>query len=147
MSDSVLIRCQHRARAMMTLGAVVLSLAAPVRADEPTYDYDLVIRNGRVLDGQGNPWVRADLAIKEGRFARIGHVQGRGRREIDASSHYVSPGWIDMMDQSSEVLLKNGLAENKLRQGITTAIAGEGGTPVPSAQVADYLSQLHRQGI
>lgn len=91
--------------------------------------------------------MRADVAIKDGRFAKIGHVEGRGRREIDAANDYVSPRWIDTMDQSGEVLLKNGLAENKLRQGVTTAIAGEGGTPVPSAQIADYFSRLETQGI
>src|SRR5580700_802347 len=71
----------------------------------------------------------------------------RGSREIDAHGDFVSPGWIDMMDQSGEVLLKNGLAENKLREGVTTAIAGEGGTPVPSAQIADYFKKLEAQGI
>jgi N-acyl-D-aspartate/D-glutamate deacylase len=110
-------------------------------ADQPPADttYDIVIRNGRVLDGNGNPWVRADIAIQDGKFAKIGWVEGRGKREIDAKGEYVSPGWIDMMDQSGEVLQKNGLAENKLREGVTTAIAGEGGTPVPSAQIGDYL--------
>ena len=47
-------------------------------------DYDVVIRNGRVLDGSGNPWVAADIAIAHGRFAKIGQVEGRGTREIDA---------------------------------------------------------------
>jgi N-acyl-D-aspartate/D-glutamate deacylase len=75
------------------------------------------------LDGGGNPWVNADVAIKDGRFAKIGRVAGRGSREIDARGDYVSPGWIDMMDQSGEVLLKNGLAENKLREGVTSARA------------------------
>ncbi len=100
-----------------------------------------------MLDGDGNPWVNADVAIKDGRFAKVGRVEGRGKREIDARDDYVSPGWIDMMDQSGQVLLKDGLAENKLREGVTTAIAGEGGTPVPSAQVADYFSQLEKRGI
>jgi N-acyl-D-amino-acid deacylase len=109
--------------------------------------YDVVIRNGRVLDGAGNPWVRADIAITSGRFVKIGRIEGRGVREIDAQGDYVSPGWIDMMDQSGEVLLKNGLAENKLREGVTTAIAGEGGTPVPSAQIDEYFNKLERQGI
>src|SRR5690242_20783656 len=87
-------------------------------------EYDLVIRNGRVLDGAGNPWVRADIAVKDGRIAAIGKIAGTGKREIDASGDYVSPGWVDMMDQSNEVLLKNGLAESKLRQGLTTLIDG-----------------------
>ena len=117
------------------------------RPAQPAPMYDIVIRNGRVLDGDGNPWVNADVAIKDGRFAKIGRVEGHGAREIDAQGDYVSPGWIDMMDQSGEVLLKNGLAENKLREGVTSAIAGEGGTPVPSAQIADYFKKLERQGI
>src|SRR5438105_8530166 len=61
---------------------------------------DVVIRNGRVLDGAGNPWILADVAIKDGRFAKIGVVTDRGAREIDARGRYVSPGWVDMMDQS-----------------------------------------------
>jgi len=123
--------------------APVLTLGAP--AQEP--DYDIVVRNGRVLDGMGNPWVAADVAIRDGRLAKIGHVEGRGRREIDARGDYVAPGFIDMMDQSGEVLPQHGLAENKLLQGITSAFAGEGGTPVPAAKVDEYFSQLERSGI
>jgi N-acyl-D-amino-acid deacylase len=123
--------------------APVLTLSA--LAQEP--EYDLVVRNGRVLDGMGNPWVTADVAIRNGHLVRIGHVEGRGRREIDARGDYVAPGFIDMMDQSGEVLPQHGLAENKLLQGITAAIAGEGGTPVPAARVDEYFSQLERSGI
>src|SRR3954462_12038922 len=110
-------------------------------------EYDVVIRNGRVLDGAGNPWILADVAVKDGRFVRIGKFDGRGRSEIDARGKYVSPGWIDMMDQSGSVLPRNGLAENKLRQGVTTAIGGEGGTPVPASRVGEYFETLERQGI
>ncbi|MGD2067941.1 MAG: D-aminoacylase [Gemmatimonadota bacterium] len=103
---------------------------APATAQVPGAPaYDVVIRNGRVLDGAGNPWVLADVAIRAGRFVRLGTVEGRGTREIDAAGLYVSPGWIDMMDQSGGTLLYNPLAENKLRMGVTTAIGGEGGTP------------------
>jgi N-acyl-D-amino-acid deacylase len=126
---------------------VLACVCAAGQAAEVTPEYDVVIRNGRLFDGEGNPYVRADIAIKDGRFAKIGLVTGRGRREIDAGGDDVSPGWIDMMDQSGAVLLKNGLAENKLREGVTTAIAGEGGTPVPSAQIAAYFAQLESQGI
>jgi N-acyl-D-amino-acid deacylase len=133
---------------ILPMAATLASLLAFGQAqavDEP--EYELVIRNGRMLDGQGNPWVRADIAIQGGKFVKIGRVDGRGQREIDARDDYVSPGWIDMMDQSGKVLLKNGLAENKVREGVTTAIAGEDGAPVPSAMIADYFGQLEKQGI
>ena len=110
-------------------------------------EYDIVIRNGRVLDGAGNPWILADVAIANGRFAEIGRVEARGRTEIDARGKYVSPGWIDVMDQSGSVLPRNGLAENKLRMGVTTAIGGEGGTPVPASGIPEYFATLERQGI
>jgi N-acyl-D-aspartate/D-glutamate deacylase len=109
--------------------------------------YDVVIRNGRVLDGAGNPWILADVAIKDGHFVKVGSVTERGTTEIDAKGKYVSPGWIDMMDQSGGVLPRNGLAENKLRQGVTTAIGGEGGTPVPAARVSEYFAGLEKTGI
>src|SRR5687768_5867305 len=127
--------------------AVVLLSAATLAQSPPAASYDVVIRNGHVLDGAGNPSIRADIAIKDGRFARIGIVTGRGQHEIDATGKYVSPGWIDMMDQSGSTLLKGGLAENKLRSGVTTAIGGEGGTPVPVEGIPDYFSTLERQGI
>ena len=100
-----------------------------------------------MLDGKGSPWILADVAIKDGRFAKIGKVLERGRTEIDASGKYVSPGWIDMMDQSGSVLPVNGLAENKLQEGVTTGIGGEGGTPVPAARVRDYFDSLAAKGI
>jgi len=117
------------------------------RAPSDTGLYDVVIRNGRVLDGEGNPWIRADVGIRDGRFAKIGRITAHGKKEIDATGKYVSPGWIDMMDQSGSVLPRNGLAENKLQEGVTTAIGGEGGTPVPAARVGEYLANLEKRGI
>ncbi len=116
-------------------------------SNAPAPEYDIVIRGGRVLDGAGNPWVRADVAVKDGRVVRIGQIPGRGTREIDAKERYVSPGFIDMMDQSGRVLLKSGAAENKLRMGVTTVIAGEGGTPVAAAEIPTYFRTLETQGI
>lgn len=123
------------------------AMALLLVANAPAADYDVVIRAGRVLDGAGNPWVRADVAIKGGRVVQVGQVAGHGAKEIDAKGRYVSPGFIDMMDQSGGVLLKNGAAENKLRMGVTTVIAGEGGTPVEAAQIPSYFAQLEKQGI
>jgi N-acyl-D-aspartate/D-glutamate deacylase len=128
------------------VGAPVAAPAPPARALGDS-TYDVVIRNGRVLDGAGNPWILADVGIRDGRFAKIGVVHGRGRTEIDARGRYVSPGWIDMMDQSGSVLPRNPLAENKLRMGVTTAIGGEGGTPVPASRIPEYFRGLEQQGI
>jgi N-acyl-D-amino-acid deacylase len=137
------------------LGALlVASAAAPLghlgaqNVAPQAAPYDVVIRNGRVLDGAGNPWILADVAIKDGRFAKIGRIAERGKTEIDATGKYVSPGWIDMMDQSGGVLPRNGMAENKLKQGVTTAIGGEGGIPVPAAsKVAEYFAGMEKTGI
>lgn len=110
-------------------------------------NYDIVIRGGRVLDGAGNPWIRADIAVQDGKIVKIGHINGKADREIDARGHYVSPGWIDMMDQSGEALRQVGLAPNKINMGVTTLVGGEGGTPVPAEQIADYFSELEEKGI
>lgn len=131
-----------------TLSASTLSTSAlGAQADPPPVVHDIVIRNARVLDGLGNPWIAADVAVTDGRIAAVGRIAERGHREIDASGLYLSPGWIDMMDQSGEVLRKQGRAENKLLQGVTTAIAGEGGTPVDAADIPAYFAELERQGI
>ena len=129
------------------LGSFVAPLTASVAAESAAAAYDLVIRNGRVLDGAGNPWVRADVAVKDGRIARVGTVEGKGAREIDAEGRYVSPGWIDMMDQSGGVLLKNGAAENKLRMGVTTLIARGGGHAGRGRRDPGYFTRLETQGI
>jgi N-acyl-D-amino-acid deacylase len=140
------MRILFRFATAAALGTTTLSAALHGQA-APNAPYDVVIRNGRVLDGEGNPWILADVAIKDGRFARIGKIAGHGTREIDAAGKYVSPGWIDMMDQSGSVLPVNGLAENKLQEGVTTAIGGEGGTPVPAGRVAEYFNTLEQKGI
>lgn len=134
----------HRAIVWLVL---VSAVCAPLPSQAQDAMYDIVIRNGRVLDGAGSPWIAADVAIKDGKFVKIGKVDGKGKREIDATGKYVSPGWIDVMDQSGSVLRKNGLAENKLLMGVTTAIGGEGGTPVDADKVGQYFAELEQKGI
>ncbi|RYY38706.1 MAG: D-aminoacylase, partial [Sphingomonadales bacterium] len=128
----------------LVLLAAPLLLGATAPADPA---YDIVIRGGRVLDGAGNPWVSGDVAIKDGRIVAIGTVTGAGREEIDARGRYVAPGFIDMLDHSQNALLKDGSAANKLRMGVTTLIAGEGGTAVPADDIAGYFTRLESQGI
>ena len=143
---SMIAHSAFRLRGAGLVLAVFGACVFPLAAQEPP-GYDIVIRGGRVLDGAGNPWIRADVAVRSGRIVRIGRIAGQGRREIDATGLYVSPGFIDMMDQSGGVLPRNGLAENKLRMGVTSAIGGEGGTPVPVDQIDEYFRGLEESGI
>jgi len=91
--------------------------------------YDLVIRDGEVIDGTGAPPRRADVGINGDRIAGIGILNGRGSEEIDAHGQVVSPGFIDVQGQSGATLLVDGNGESHIRQGITTEVIGEGGTP------------------
>lgn len=117
------------------------------KAPEPPAAFDVVIRHGKVLDGLGGPAVDEDVAIKDGLIVQLGVVEGRGRREIDATGQYVTPGFIDMMDHSATVLQYHGSAENKLHMGVTTLIAGEGGTPVNADKIGEYFDKLGKRGI
>ena len=137
----------HLKRCLHSCVTVAFALLMAMHAEAQNnssdqFDYDIVIRGGRVLDGAGNPCIFADVAIKDGRFVKIGKIAGHGRTELDAHGHYVSPGWFDMMDQSGIALPKNGLAENKLMEGVTTAIGGEGGFPVPAEQIREFWAGL-----
>jgi len=90
---------------------------------------DLVVRNGDVIAGTGSAAHRPDLAIKGDRIVAMGTVDGRGREEIDAAGQVVAPGFIDVQAQSGVTLLVDGNGESHIRQGITTDVIGEGGTP------------------
>jgi N-acyl-D-amino-acid deacylase len=94
--------------------------------------YDIVIRNGHIVDGAGSPWYSADLAIRDGRIAAIGQLdQASAKRTIDAHGMVVAPGFIDMLGQSELTILVNPHLPSKIYQGITTEITGEGGSAAP----------------
>lgn len=98
----------------------------------PVADVDLLIRNGRILDGTGSPWVIGDVAITGDRIAAIGRLGGMTSRDtIDATGLAVSPGWIDMLGHSEYALLRDGRALSKITQGITSEITGEVTSVVP----------------
>src|SRR5580700_8217935 len=106
------------------------------RAQSPGV-YDLVIMNGRIVDGSGNPWFRGDIGIVGDRITKIGHLgPSRAVRRIDAQGMIVAPGFIDMLGQSELNLLIDPRAESKVFQGITTEVTGEGGSIAP---VNDYI--------
>src|ERR1044071_1324021 len=95
-----------------------------ISAVEP---YDLVIRNGRIVDGTGNPWFYGDVAVRADRIVRIGKPDSvEAKRTIDAKGWVVAPGFIDMHSHSDFLVLEDGHAPSKIRQGVTTEILGEG---------------------
>ena len=109
--------------------------------------YDVVIRNGHIVDGTGSPWYAGDLAIRNGRIAAIGHLPGASaRRTIDARGMVVAPGFIDMLGQSELSILVNPHLPSKIYQGITTEITGEGGSIAPLTPAiiqADRVTYQH----
>src|SRR5215216_4020458 len=84
-------------------------------------EYDLVIRNGRIVDGTGNPWFYADVGVRGDRVSQMGKVPP-GKREIDAKGLVVAPGFIDMHSHSDWLLIEDGDAQSKIRQGVTTEV-------------------------
>lgn len=127
--------------------ALFLSSLLVIAAGQPAR-YDTLIRNGRLFDGSGTPAVRADLAIKDGRIAAIGHLAGAtATRTIDAADRYVTPGFIDVHSHAAEGLVHEGLQQGQplLAQGVTTIVANpDGGGPTDLKQ---QRADLERRGL
>ena len=111
--------------------------------------YDIVIMNGKVVDGSGNPWFYADLAIKGGKIVKIGKVDPKsGKRVIDAKGMTVSPGFIDLHTHTDMPALADGNVESKVRQGVTFDVIGESSTvaPLKGAVLDEYKEEAKRRG-
>jgi N-acyl-D-amino-acid deacylase len=130
--------------------ALLLPMHAPDAAVAQPPTYDLVIRNGRVLDGSGNPWFRADVAVSGGRIAAVGDLSAaRARRTVDAQGLYIAPGFIDVHSHAGEALATEALsaAQPQLAQGVTTVVVNpDGGGAVDLARQRAALMQ-HGLGI
>ena len=118
---------------MRTIAVLVVLLAfGGLSASTQTQPFDIVILNGHVVDGTGSPWYAADVGIRGGRIAAIGHLAGAAAKQtIDARGKVVAPGFIDMLGQSELTMLVDPHLPSKIFQGITTEITGEGGSVAP----------------
>jgi N-acyl-D-amino-acid deacylase len=109
--------------------------------------FDIVIRNGRIIDGTGSPWYSGDVGIRGGKIAAIGNLaNAESRRVVDARGMVVAPGFIDMLGQSELTILVNPHLPSKIFQGITTELTGEGGSIAPLSDAiikADHLGYEH----
>jgi dihydroorotase/N-acyl-D-amino-acid deacylase len=104
--------------------------------------FDIVIRNGHIVDGTGSPWYAGDIGIRGGHVAAIGRLaDAPARRTIDARGMVVAPGFIDMLGQSELTILVNPHLPSKIYQGITTEITGEGSSIAP---LTGAVAQLDR---
>jgi len=120
-------------RLMLRIALILaLSPIAVTQRVSASPTFDVLILNGRIIDGSGNPWYYGDVGIRGDRIAAIGKLAGASaKKTIDARGMVVAPGFIDMLGQSEFPLLIDNRAINKLSQGITTEITGEGGSAAP----------------
>jgi len=127
----------------LTWMAAAVALAVVVVAQAPP-TYDLVIRGGRVLDGAGNPWVLADVAVRQDAIVAIGPgLAGKGQREIDARGLVVSPGFIDTHTHARRGIFQVPTADNYVRQGVTTIFEGpDGSSPLPLRPFMEKIAAL-----
>ncbi|QDT10172.1 serine hydrolase [Planctomycetes bacterium K23_9] len=144
------------ATALILIFIVYGSSACHVHAAD---QLDVVIRNGRIVDGSGAPWYVADIGINDGLIVQIGRIADKeGKQVIDATGQVVAPGFIDMMGQTASPMIENPKsAINLLTQGITTINAGEGGSAAPLSQddgrrrgyttMAEYFTLVESKGL
>ncbi len=130
--------------AVWLVGApAVVAVAAP--------GYDLLIRDGRIADGSGNPSFIGDVGIKDGRIVAVGKLgAATAARTVSATGLVVSPGFVDIHSHADSALLVDGGAYSAVHQGITSVILGEGPSMAPSRDYptfSDYFGKLTRQGI
>lgn len=120
--------------------------------------FDLKITNGRIVDGTGAPWFRGDVGIRGNRIVAVGDLREMDAVSIlDAQDRMVAPGFIDLLGWSQTTVIADPNLEAKVRQGVTTEVAGEGVSPGPNAAdrvregqrwltLGDYLDELDRRG-
>ena len=110
-------------------------------------DYDVLIRHARVIDGAGNPWMRADVAIKDARIVAVGRIPAAATatRVIDARERVLAPGFIDVHTHVEDDIEKNPRAGNFLLDGVTTVITGNCGSS--ELNLSAWFDKLAKVGL
>ena len=135
-------RRQARRPGVLAFALFLCSAAIPRGQSLPAYDF--VIAGGRVVDGSGSPARLADVAVSKGRIALVGRVpSGSAREVIDAAGMVVSPGFIDVHTHADD-LADRPLAENFVRMGVTSIVAGNCGSS--AVDVGEALTRIRRVG-
>jgi N-acyl-D-amino-acid deacylase len=143
-------------RTCLVFAAVALSIPALAQG-QTVSPFDLIVRGGRILDGTGNPWFRADIGVRDGRIAEVGLLaNATATRVVDATGRYISPGFIDIHSHADDgnaqiggATIRTNLPERKaapnvVSQGVTTVVVNhDGRSPWP---IRDQRTLLERQG-
>jgi N-acyl-D-amino-acid deacylase len=108
--------------------------------------YDVLIRNGRIVDGSGNAWFRGDVAISGDTIVAIGpRIEGEAKRTIDANGSVVAPGFIDLHTHARGGIFEVPTADNYILQGVTTIFEGpDGSSPLP---IGEFLARVEKKGV
>ncbi len=125
----------------LAFAIVIASVWGPgAQSSSNPESYDLLITNARIVDGSGNPWYRADIAIKHGRIAGVGRFsRAQSAKTIDAANQIVAPGFIDVHTHV-ESIFSSPAAENFVRMGVTTLVTGNCGGS--TTDVAEFLGRI-----
>jgi N-acyl-D-amino-acid deacylase len=133
----------------LVVSLLLLTLTGSLYRQQP--DFEILITNGRIVDGTGNPSYIGDIGIRNGKIAAIGRLANRtAARTIDASGLVVAPGFIDIHNHSDNTIIEDGNGESMVRQGVTSMIFGEGDSAAPSERwksFSSYFAELLRRGI
>ena len=138
----------RRSMAAAVLALLGATLAAGCRSTVPGGEraYDLVIVNGRIVDGTGNPWYEGDVGVRGDRIVSVtpkgGLATAAAKERVDAAGLVVSPGFIDLQSHSwHQLLFADGGVPGKVSQGVTSEILGEATTPAPTNEKFDSVFQ------